>query len=62
MVCAQREIDRLTKANDQLAKSNSSLRLQNKEWHSEMDRLEATIKERDSALASRAQAFDLLDA
>ena len=62
LVCAQREIDRLKKANDRLSKSNSTLRLQNKDWHAKVDALEATVKERDASLASRTEAFNLLEA
>ena len=62
LVCAQREIDRLKKANDRLSESNSTLRLQNKDWHARVDGLEATVKERDASLASRAEAFSLLEA
>ena len=61
-MCAQREIDRLKKANDRLSRSNSTLRLQNKDWHARVDGLEATVKERDASLASRAEAFSLLEA
>ena len=61
LVCAQREIDRLKKANDRLSRSNSTLRLQNKDWHTRVDDLEATVKERDALLASRAEAFSLLE-
>ncbi|MEI4926838.1 hypothetical protein Q8G50_30455, partial [Klebsiella pneumoniae] len=62
LVCAEREIDRLKKANDRLSKSNSTLWLQNKDWHARVDGLEATVKERDASLASRAEAFSLLEA
>ena len=61
-MCAQREIDHLKKVNDRLSKSNSILRLSNKDWHAKVDGLEATIKERDASLASRTEAFNLLEA
>src|SRR4051812_34330327 len=61
LVCAECNIDRLTRSNTRLSRDNSALRVQSKEFHAKVNRLVAVAKEHEETLASQATAFDLLD-